>query len=127
MNDYNPTRPTQFVNNQLFIYESNYLTNDFKLSFHAGHFINNLQEYEKWTIPAFNITISNTQLTPNIRYRWNDFTFNIGSQISSLNNKNNIDERLVPDASTFNIGPFFIVDYEKNNIGFNTGFFAKIN
>ena len=113
--------PYQLVNNQLFIYESNYLLNKLKISLHTGHFINNLQEYEKWTRPAFNLTLSNTQLTPNIRYQLNDFTFNLGSQISFSNNKNNADERLIPDGSSFNIGPFAIVDYQKNNIGFNSG------
>ena len=121
MDDYKPTRPTQFVRNQLFIYELNYFRDNLKISFHAGHFINNLQEYEKWTRPAFNLTISNSQLTPNIRYQLNNFTFNVGSQISILNNKNNIEERLVPDASTINIAPFLIVDYESNNTGFNAG------
>ena len=119
--DFKATRPTQFINNHLFIYKLNYLSNDVKLSLHAGHFINTLQEYEKWTSPAFDLTISNTQITPNIRYKANKLTFNLGSQISVLDNKNNQTLRLVPDASSFNIGPYFILDYEKNNFGFNTG------
>ena len=55
--DFKATRPTQFINNHLFIYKLNYLSNDVKLSLHAGHFINTLQEYEKWTSPAFDLTI----------------------------------------------------------------------
>ena len=113
--------PYQIVNNQLFNYYLNYLSNNLKLSLHAGHFINNLQEYEKWTRAAFDLTISNTQITPNIRYKINDLTLNIGSQFSVLDNKNNQDYRLVPDASTLNIGPYVILDYEKNNFGFNSG------
>ena len=53
--DFKATRPTQFINNQLFIYKLNYLNNNIKLSLHAGHFINNLQEYEKWSSPAFDL------------------------------------------------------------------------
>jgi len=113
--------PYQLVNNQLFNYNLNYLSNNLKLSLHFGHFINNLQEYEKWTRPAFDLTISNTQITPNIRYKIKDLTFNLGSQLSMLDNKNNEDERLVPDASTLNVGPYVILDYEKNNFGFNSG------
>ena len=113
--------PYQLVNNQLFNYYLNYLSNNLKLSLHAGHFINNLQEYEKWTRAAFDLTISNTQITPNIRYKINDLTLNIGTQFSVLDNKNNQDYRLVPDASTLNIGPYVILDYEKNNFGFNSG------
>jgi iron complex outermembrane receptor protein len=119
--DFKATRPTQFINNQLFIYKLNYLNNNIKLSLHAGHFINNLQEYEKWSSPAFDLTISNTQITPNIRYKLDRLTFNLGSQISVLDNKNNEDLRLVPDASSLNIGPYFILDYEKNNFGYNSG------
>ena len=113
--------PYQLVNNQLFNYNLNYLSNNLKLSLHFGHFINKLKEYEKWTRPAFDLTISNTQITPNIRYKIKDLTFNLGSQISVLDNKNNEDERLVPDASTLNVGPYVILDYEKNNFGFNSG------
>ena len=119
--DFKATRPTQFINNQLFIYKLNYLNNNIKLSLHAGHFINTLQEYEKWSSPAFDLTISNTQITPNIRYKLDRLTFNLGSQISVLDNKNNEDLRLVPDASSLNIGPYFILDYEKNNFGYNSG------
>ena len=113
--------PYQLVNNQLFNYYLNYLSNNLKFSLHAGHFINNLQEYEKWTRAAFDLTISNTQITPNIRYKINDLTFNLGSQVSVLDNKNNQDYRLVPDASTLNVGPYIVLDYEKNNFGFNSG------
>lgn len=120
-NAYKLLTPYQLVNNQLFNYNLNYLSNNLKLSLHLGHFINNLQEYEKWTRPAFDLTISNTQITPNIRYKIKDLTFNLGSQLSVLDNKNNEDERLVPDASTLNVGPYVILDYEKNNFGFNSG------
>ena len=59
--DYNPTRPTQYIYNQLFTYESSYILNKFKYSLHAGHFINNLQEWDAWTKPAFDLTLTNTQ------------------------------------------------------------------
>ena len=49
------------------------------------------------------------------------FTFNIGSQISTLDNVNNQTDRLVPDASSLSIGPYVIVDFEDDNFGFNYG------
>ena len=119
--DFKVERPTQFVENQLFIYETKYLINNLKFSFHAGHFINNLIEYDKWTVPSFNLTITNTQLTPNIRYIHNNFTINVGSQISMLDNKNNFEEKLMPDANSSSVGTYAIMDYEKNNFGFNSG------
>lgn len=121
-NDYEPTRPTQFINNQLFIYESNYMNDNFKITLHAGHFINHLMEYEKWTVPGFDLTMTQSQLKPNIRFQVKDFTFNAGTSISVLENTNGEGEdKLVPDASTMNIGPYLIVDYQKNNIGLNAG------
>lgn len=119
--DFKIERPTQFVENQLFIYETKYLINNLKFSFHAGHFINNLIEYDKLTVPSFNLTITNTQLTPNIRYLHNNFTINVGSQISMLDNKNNFEEKLMPDANSLSVGTYAIMDYEKNNFGFNSG------
>ena len=114
-------RPNQFVENQLFIYETNYFVNDLKLSLHTGHFINNLQEWEKQTRAAFDLDLSNTQISPSIRYTLNKITFHLGSQVKILNNKNNIDERLVPDASSNSIGSYFISDYEKDNYGVSLG------
>ena len=113
--------PYQSVNNHLFTYKLNYLTTNLKFSIHAGHFINNLQEFEKWTRPAFDLTISNTQITPNVRYKINNLTFNLGSQFSLLDNKNNQELRLMPNASSVNIGPYLIMDYEKDNFGLNSG------
>ena len=55
--DFKPYRPTQFIKNQLFIYESNYMINNLKFDFYAGHFINNLEEYEKWGKPAFSLIL----------------------------------------------------------------------
>ena len=119
--DYKSSVPYQLVNNNLFTFQSNYLTNNLKLSLHAGYFINNLKEHEKWTRPDFDISIKHAQFTPNIRFNIDKFTFNIGSQISSLDNVNNQTDRLVPDASSFNVGPYFIVDFDNDNFGFNYG------
>ena len=119
--DFKPYRPTQFIKNQLFIYESNYMINNLKFDFYAGHFINNLEEYEKWGKPAFSLNLANTILHPNIRYLFNYFNLNLGSQIILQQNKNNEKYRLVPDASSLNFGPYLLIEYEKDNIGINTG------
>ena len=66
--DYDTSRPNQVVNNQLIIYESVFLQNNLKFNLYVGHFINNLQEWEKWTKPAFDIDLSNTQISPSVRY-----------------------------------------------------------
>jgi len=119
--DYNSISPKQVVNNQLYVYESTYMIDRLKLHLYTGHFINNLQEWEKQTRPDFDLDLSNTQISPSVRYSINNLTLNLGSQITMLNNKNKIDGRLVPDASSLNMGPYVILDYEQDNYGFNSG------
>lgn len=119
--DFNLTRPTQFVDNHLFVYESNYFKNAHKLSLHIGHFINRLQEYEKWTLPAFDMSLSNTQFNPNYRYQKGAITLNVGSQISYLENVNNIQNRLIPDANTANAAVYSILNYDKERFGYSGG------
>ncbi len=123
--DYKETRPNQYVNNQLLIYELKYLINNFKFSLYAGQFINHLAEWEKWTRPGFDLLLTNTQLRPNITYYLGgakNFTLNLGAQISVQENKNKeADDKLIPDASSSSNGYYAIIDFEKNNIGFNTG------
>ena len=82
---------------------------------------NNLQEYEKVTVAAFDLDLENTLISPNIRYQHKDFTFNIGAQGLQTKNKNQITSRLVPDANSLNLGTYFIMDYEKKNFGINAG------
>jgi len=120
--DFSIKKPWQVVNNQLLIYDANYVLNNLKFEFYAGHFVNNLKEYgEKLTKPAFDLNLSNTLLSPNIRYISDKLTLQIGSQFVFQENTNNINDRLVPDASSFNLGPYVLVEYEKNNFGINTG------
>ena len=124
--EYNETRPNQYVDNQLFIYELKYLADNLKFTFYAGQFINHLVEYEQWYTPGFDLTLTNTQLRPNITYYLGlkkNITLNIGTQITIQDNINDreANEILMPDASSFNTGVYAILDYEKNNIGFNSG------
>ena len=119
--DYKPATPYQDVTNNLFVYELNYFLNKIKMNMYVGHFINNLKEYEQVTRPAFDLVLSNTLVNPNIKYFYNNSTFEFGSQFSILENKNNINERLVPDATSINIGPYGIFNFESDNLGLNLG------
>ena len=120
--DFSIKKPWQVVNNKLLIYETNYMLNNLKFEFYAGHFVNNLKEYgEKLTKPAFDLNLSNTLLSPNIRYISEKLTLQIGSQFVFQENMNKINDRLVPDASSFNLGPYALIEYEKDNFGVNSG------
>tara|TARA_B100000497_G_scaffold126044_1_gene163877 strand:+ start:369 stop:2579 length:2211 start_codon:yes stop_codon:yes gene_type:complete len=121
IDDYKVTRPTQFIDNHLLVYENNYFFNNSKLSFHFGHFINNLKEFEKWTIPAFDMQLSNSQLRTSLRTHYNSFTLNFGAIAGMMKNKNSISERLIPDATNNEMGFYSTIDFEKKKIGFNTG------
>ena len=119
--DLSVIRPIQNVSNHLFIYESNYFINNNKFSFHIGHFINNLKEYEKVTFPAFDMDLVSTQFRLNLRKKIKDYTINIGSQATRNSNTNFTTDYLIPDGTSNDIGLYSILDYEKNNLGFNAG------
>jgi iron complex outermembrane receptor protein len=119
--DFKVTRPTQFIDNHLVVYENNYFLNKSKLSFHLGHFINNNKEYEKWTIPAFDMVLSNTQIRTNTRTNLDYFTVNIGAQAGIMKNENNTIERLIPDARTNDLGFYSTLDYERKQFGLSAG------
>ena len=119
---YTTLRPNQFVDNQLFVYQSNYIIDNFKFDLYAGHFINNLQEWEKQTRPGFDLELTQTLVSPNIRYSNKNITINSGAQIKFEENKNKLSSgRLVPDASSSNIGPYLILDVDNEIFGFSSG------
>ena len=119
--DYEMTRPTQFIINHLFNLESTYFTNTIKYSFFAGYFINNLQEFEKWTIPAFDMDLSTSTMRINLDFTINKFDFNTGVQYNRQENLNNIRSRLIPDSYSNDLGIYTTIDFDKNNFGFNSG------
>ena len=127
-NDYNETRPTQFINDYLYIYESNYFIGSNTLSLTINHFKNNLVEMDKWTRPAFDLTSTDSELRVNLKSSFKDYNFNFGFSYlinSNTNGENDnylpATDRLIPDAVANNFGTYLISEYEKNNIGFNVG------
>tara|TARA_B100001142_G_scaffold330213_1_gene397052 strand:+ start:3414 stop:5624 length:2211 start_codon:yes stop_codon:yes gene_type:complete len=119
--DFKMTRPTQFINNHLFTYETKYRLNNINYSFFAGHFINNLQEYDKWTVPAFDMDLSTSTFRFNLDIPFSYIDINTGIQHQIQSNFNNITDRLIPDANTNESGVYFIVNYDKKKLGFNSG------
>ena len=120
--DYDMTRPTQFIENHLFTFDNNYQSDNIKYNLFIGHFINNLQEYEKWTIPAFDMNLNTSSLKFNLDYMIYDLGINSGFQFNRQENINNINGRLLPDGLSNDIGLYTTIDYTKENIGFNSGF-----
>ena len=119
--DLSVIRPLQNVSNHLFVYENNYFINNNKFSLHLGHYINNLKEYEKVTFPAFDMDLVSTQFRLNLRKKINNYIINIGSQANRSINKNHTIDYLIPDGITNDLGLYSILDYEKDNLGFNAG------
>lgn len=119
--DFKLSRPSQFVNNHLFIFENNYFSDKTKYSVYFGHFINNLKEYEKWTYPAFDMTLSNTYLKGDMMTRFNYFTINSGGQLQRLTNINNVLATLIPNSIANDFGFYSTLDYDKEKIGLNIG------
>ena len=120
--DYEATRPTQFINNHLFTLENIIFNNQSKYTFFIGHFINHLQEFEKWTIPGFDIKTNNTIGRFNYKKFYDNFTFNAGTSFEYLDNKNaEATDTLTPNASSKDIGFYSILDFENKGVGFNIG------
>ena len=120
--DYEATRPTQFINNHLFTLENIIFNNQSKYTFFIGHFINHLQEFEKWTIPGFDIKTNNFIGRINYKKFYDNFTFNAGTSFEYLDNKNaEATDTLSPNASSKDIGFYSILDFENKGVGFNIG------
>ena len=128
--EYKPTRPTQFINDYLYIYESSYFIGSNILSLTFNHFKNNLVEMDKWTLAAFDLTNRDTELRANFKSSFSDFNLNFGFSYlinSNTNGENDNytledeDDRLLPDANSNNFGTYLISEYEKDNLGFNVG------
>jgi len=120
--DFEPTRPTQYINNHLFTLESKYFTGKMKYSIFLGHFINNLQEWEKHTLPAFDMNLSTTTFRLNSEIPFKFFDINTGLQYQRQQNINNINSFLIPDGESNEYSLYTTVDYEKKYFGFNSGF-----
>ena len=120
--DFEATRPTQFINNHLFTLENIIFNNQSKYTFFIGHFINHLQEFEKWTVPGFDIKTNNSIGRFNYKKFYNNFTFNAGTSFEYLDNKNSeATDTLTPNASSKDIGFYSILDFENKGVGFNIG------
>ena len=120
--DYEATRPTQFINNHLFTLENIIFNNQSKYTFFIGHFINHLQEFEKWTVPGFDIKTNNSIGRFNYKKFYDKFAFNTGTSFEYLDNKNSeATDTLTPNASSKDIGFYSTLDFENKGVGFNIG------
>jgi len=119
--DFDLTRPTQYINNHLIIFENKYFSNKVKYNFFAGYFINNLQEYDKWTVPAFDMDLSTTTLRLSADFALSSFDVSSGLQVQRQKNYNNIVSRLIPDSESNDISFYTTIDFDQNNFGFNSG------
>ena len=119
--DFELTRPTQYINNHLLTFESKYFSKTAKYTFFIGHFMNNLQEFEKWTVAAFDMDLSTTTLRFNVDIPLDYFNINSGIQYQRQENFNNISSRLIPDSESNDYSVYTTLDFDKNNLGFNAG------
>ena len=119
--DFAITRPTQFINNHLFIFENKLFYNNSIIHFNIGHFINNLQEYDKWTYPAFDMTMSTSSFKLDVSNQLNVLKISTGVNVLLKSNLNNVNTYLIPNSKENNYGVYSTIDYDKKNLGFNLG------
>ncbi len=128
--DFEITRPTQYINNHLFVFENKYFSNKVKYNLFAGYFSNNLQEFDKWTRAAFDMLLSTATLRFDVSMPINYFIINSGVQYQAQSNFNNITDRLIPDSDSKTYSIYSTIDYEKGKYGLNSGVrldFMEIN
>ena len=108
------TRPAQFVNNQIANIENTYLFDQSKLKLDLSYTLNQLQEYEAWTVPEIDLNLSTNQWN----LRWykeikNNIKLTLGSQGSNQNNRNQTARtQIIQDANLFDLGNYGLIDYE---------------
>jgi len=114
----NETRPIQFINNQIANLENTYLFDKSKLKLDLSYTLNQLQEYEAWTVPEIDLDLSTNQWN----LRWskeikNRLNLTIGSQGANHYNRNQYARsELLADANLSDVGYYGLLDYESQFI-----------
>ena len=113
----NPTRPTQYVNNHTLQLHNAFFINLATLKVDLINVNNRLEEFEAWTVPELDAVLNSTQLNTTLIQPLNDhIRLTIGNQNAYQTNRNNTARsELLPDADTQDFGIFSNIDYLKNN------------
>ena len=121
------TRPAQFITNQIANIENTYLLNKSKLKLDLSYTLNELREYEAWTVPEIDLDLSTNQWN----LRWykeikENIKLTIGTQGSNQYTRNqSARTQLLMDANLFDVGYYGLVDYESKLI--NLSFASRID
>lgn len=112
------TRPAQFVTNQIANIENIYLLNKSKFILDLSYTLNELREYEAWTVPQIDLDLSTNQWN----LRWHkeikeNIKLTLGTQGSNQYTKNQFArDQLIEDANLFDVGYYGLIDYESKLI-----------
>ena len=112
------SRPAQFVTNQIANIENTFLLQNSKLKLDLSYTINQLREYEAWTVPEIDLDLSTNQWN----FRWyknikDKINLTIGTQGSRQYNRNQpARTQILEDANLFDIGYYGLIDYESKLI-----------
>jgi iron complex outermembrane receptor protein len=115
------SRPAQFVTNQIANIENTFLLPNSKLKLDLSYTLNQLREYEAWTVPEIDLDLSTNQWN----FRWHKnikdkINLTIGTQGSRQYNRNQpARTQILEDANLFDIGYYGLIDYESKIINFS--------
>ena len=119
----NKTRPIQFVNNQIANIENTYLFKKSKIKLDLSYTLNQLQEFEAWTVPEMDLDLTTNQWN----LRWykeikTNFKLTLGTQGSNHYNRNQTARaQLLIDANLSDAGYYGLLDYESDIINISIG------
>lgn len=115
--------PAQVINNHFVTWDNQFFFHNADLKLTLGQQVNQLQEFEKLTIPEIDMNLNTS--TYYLRYRYNYKTFDIiaGAQGMYQTNANaqGIPEELIPNYNNLDNGVFTVLSGKKGKLNYQMG------
>lgn len=117
-------RPSQKIQNHFISFDNQFFFHESDLKITLGQMINQLAEYEKFTIPDIGMNLSTTSYYVRYKYKFKeDLNLITGLQgMYQLNqNMTNAEEQLIPNMITFDKGAFAILSGKLKKLNYQAG------
>ncbi len=115
--------PAQVINNHLITFDNQFFFHHADLKITLGHQANQLQEFEKLTIPEIDMRLNTTNYYARYHYGFKDVDLIVGAQgvIQRNINPPGIPEELIPNYNNIDNGVFGILNGKKGKLNYQLG------
>lgn len=111
--------PSQFVQNHYLLTENKFYLKNNELFFYIGKTSNSLSEFEdEFDLPAMHMTLGNTNYNAMLKTKWSSFfqtVFGFQGMYQRNENAKNAEEKLIPDAITYDNGLYGLLKVTYGN------------